>query len=71
MDENPVIEEKNASRKILTSPIILGQLLLASPVTQTTVGAAGGASALPATPTGYVQFMIGNTQYIFPYYAVS
>ena len=64
-------EESNAQREILPSPIILGQFVLASPTIQTTVGAAGGASALPATPTGYVQFMIGNTQYIFPYYAVA
>lgn len=37
--------------------------------TQTTVGAAGGASALPATPTGYLKFYLGATQYVFPYYA--
>lgn len=60
-----------SSRTILMSPLILGQLVLASPVTQTTVGSAGGATALPATPTGYVQFMIGNTQYVFPFYAIS
>lgn len=60
-----------AGRQVLTSPIILGQPIFASPTTQTTVGAAGGASALPATPTGYIQFMIGNTQYVFPFYAVA
>jgi hypothetical protein len=38
---------------------------------QTTVGAAGGASELPATPTGYQKFKIGTTEYVFPYYAVS
>lgn len=68
-DQETTPNEPN--RKILTSPIILGQLVLASPVTQTTVGAAGGASALPATPTGYLQLMIGNTQFVIPYYAVS
>ena len=39
--------------------------------TQTTVGAAGGASALPATPTGYTKIMIGGTEYVMPYYAQS
>jgi phage baseplate assembly protein gpV len=39
--------------------------------TQATVGAAGGASALPATPTGYAKFKIGDTEYVIPYYAVS
>jgi hypothetical protein len=37
--------------------------------TQTTVGAAGGASALPATPTGYVPVTIDGTEYVLPYYA--
>lgn len=37
--------------------------------TQTTVGAAGGASALPATPTGYVPITINGTEYVVPFYA--
>lgn len=37
--------------------------------TQSTVGAAGGASALPATPTGYLRFYVGTTEYVIPYYA--
>lgn len=37
--------------------------------TQTTVGAAGGASALPATPTGYLRFFLGATEFVVPYYA--
>lgn len=37
--------------------------------TQTTVGAAGGATALPATPTGYLQVTINGTEYVIPYYA--
>ncbi len=56
---------------ILTRPVILGDLTLASPTTQTTVGSAGGASALPATPTGYLTVMVGNTPFVVPYYAVS
>lgn len=39
--------------------------------TQTTVGAAGGATALPATPTGYIEITIGTTDYVVPYYAKS
>jgi hypothetical protein len=34
----------------------------------TTVGAAGGASALPATPVGYVTIAVGGTNYKMPYY---
>ena len=37
--------------------------------TQSTVGAAGGASALPATPSGYLRFFVGTTEYVIPYYA--
>lgn len=37
--------------------------------TQSTVGAAGGASALPATPSGYLRFFLGGTEYVIPYYA--
>ena len=39
--------------------------------TQTTVGAAGGASALPATPTGYHPITIDGVEYVIPYYAQS
>lgn len=39
--------------------------------TSATVGAAGGAAALPATPTGYLTVNIGGTAYKIPYYAAS
>jgi len=39
--------------------------------TQSTVGSAGGASALPATPSGYIEFKINGTAYVMPYYAKS
>lgn len=55
----------------ITRPIIIGDLTLASPTTQTTVGAAGAATALPANPTGYVVVMMGNTPVVMPYYAIS
>ena len=39
--------------------------------TQSTVGSAGAASALPATPSGYIEFKINGTAYVLPYYAKS
>lgn len=39
--------------------------------TQTTVGAAGGASALPATPSKYIEVTIDGTDYVIPVYAKS
>jgi len=35
---------------------------------QLTVGAAGGAAALPATPNGYLVFYLGTTKFVIPYY---
>lgn len=46
-------------------------LLNGTSQTQTTVGAAGGASALPATPSGYIKITVGGTDFCFPYYARS
>lgn len=63
-------EIKNV-RQTLIAPIIMGQIYMPSAETQTTVGAAGGASALPATPTGYLKVIIGDTEYGIPFYAVS
>ena len=37
--------------------------------TQTTVGAAGAASGLPAAPLGYLKGYVGSTQVVIPYYA--
>ena len=39
--------------------------------TQTTVGSAGGASALPGQPTGYMKIEVGGSAFVVPYYAVS
>lgn len=39
--------------------------------TQTTVGAAGGATALPGTPTGYHEIVVNGTSRIVPFYAKS
>jgi len=43
-------------------------LFTGSSQTASTVGAAGGASALPATPLGYLKATIGGTDVKFPYY---
>lgn len=37
--------------------------------THATVGSAGAADALPATPSGYVEIAIGGTVYVLPFYA--
>ncbi len=39
--------------------------------TQSTVGAAGGASSLPATPSSYIIIKINGTQFVIPAYAQS
>ena len=39
--------------------------------TQTTVGTAGTAAALPATPTGYTKAIVAGQQVVIPYYDVS
>ena len=39
--------------------------------TQTTVGNAGSATALPTTPTGYIPITIGSDTFVVPYYAAS
>jgi hypothetical protein len=56
-------------RPVLNMPQINGDITLASPTTETTVGAAGGASALPATPLGYIIINLGGTGSVkIPYY---
>lgn len=76
MEDPKIVDERQGQNSlslspILRRPILIGDLTLASPTTQTTVGGAGGASALPATPTGYLTVMVGNTPFVIPYYAVS
>ena len=38
---------------------------------QTTVGAAGAGTALPATPSGYIPMTIDGVEYVLPFYAKS
>lgn len=56
--------EINSNRLTLTNV----NVNLASIGTATTIGAAGGASALPATPLGYIIIEIAGTQRKIPYY---
>lgn len=70
MEENTE-DPKSMNSPLIIRPIILGDLTLASPTTQTTVGAAGGASALPATPLGYLLVQVGNSTVAIPYYNAS
>lgn len=62
--------ENAPNSPILKRPVIIGDLTLASPTTQTTIGANGAASALTANPVGYVTVMIGNSPFIVPYYNI-
>ena len=39
--------------------------------TQSTVGSAGGATALPGAPSGYLNIKISGVEYVIPYYAKS
>jgi hypothetical protein len=54
-----------------TGPIVPAGKRLIFADSQTTVGGAGGASALPATPVAYVRIQIGGTPYVIPAYAAS
>ena len=58
-------------RQTLVAPIIVGEIYMVAPETQTTIGAAGGATALPATPAGYFKIVLGDTEYAVPFYAAS
>ena len=58
--------------EVIGNQVVHGELSAAnldlkSP-SQTTVGSAGGASALPATPKGYVEIKIDGVVYVVPYY---
>ncbi len=56
--------------QILSRPIILGDLTLASPTTQTTIGANGSASAMP-TPLGYLLVQVGTATVAVAYFNAS
>jgi len=52
----------------ITAESVTTVTLTVTDTTQTTVGAAGGATALPATPTGYVPVTIDGVEYVIPFY---
>ncbi len=53
-----------------TGEITTGNIAFTSATTTSNVGSAGGASALPATPSGYIRISINGTPYKLPYYPV-
>ena len=55
-------------RNVAAASTSAGYLSIGS-TTQSSVGSAGGASALPATPSGYLKIYLASTQYVIPYYA--
>jgi hypothetical protein len=63
------LKMENSAANLLWAVTAAGLMKYISGNTATTVGAAGGASALPATPTGYLKIDIGGTEFKVPYYA--
>jgi hypothetical protein len=61
------ISSQNSNQNINLAPSGTGTLNLQIP-TQTTVGSAGSAAALPAQPTGYIEIQISGTPRIIPFY---
>lgn len=59
---------KNSGGTVLSAIDASGRFYAPTALTATTVGAAGGASALPATPTGYLLINVNGTQKKVPYY---
>lgn len=70
-NQQQAYQQQQKISPFLDRPIILGDLTLASPTTQTTVGAAGGATAQPATPLGYLLVQVGTTTVAVPYHSQS
>jgi hypothetical protein len=60
----------SAANLTSTGTTTVGTFNFSTTGTATTIGAAGGASALPATPLGYVIVKIGGTDRKIPFYNV-
>lgn len=58
----------NSSDTVLSGIDASGRFYAPTALTASTVGSAGGASALPATPTGYLLINVNGTQKKVPYY---
>lgn len=70
IDSGGKLNIQNVVLKQVAPTVGAGQVGLGS-TTQTTVGAAGGASALPATPSGYLILNIAGTNRVVAFYPVS
>jgi len=69
LDAN-TITTTNTNGDLGLNPNGTGTVDFSVPV-QTTVGSAGGASAVPAAPTTYMKIEVGGTAYVVPCFAVS
>ena len=69
LDAN-TITTTNANGDLGLNPNGTGTVDFSVPV-QTTVGSAGGAAAVPASPTTYMKIEVGGTAYVVPCFAVS
>ncbi len=66
-----IVQMQNNLGTVLSALDASGRFYAPTALTQSTVGAAGGASALPATPSGYLKVNINGTERIIPYYPAS
>ena len=64
------IASDDTNGNIILDPNGTGEVRL-NVTTQLTVGAAGAAAAVPATPTTYIQINVNGTTYVVPAFAVS
>jgi hypothetical protein len=64
------ISTANSNQDLTIDPSGTGTVNFTVPA-QSTVGAAGGASAVPATPDTYFKIKVNGTEYVVPAFAVS
>jgi hypothetical protein len=64
------ISTANSNQDLTIDPSGTGTVNLTVPA-QTTVGSAGGAAAVPASPTTYFKIKVNGTEYVVPAFAVS
>jgi hypothetical protein len=60
----------SAASATVSGTTTTGNISLTAASLSSTVGSAGAANALPATPAGYIQISINGTTYKLPYYSV-
>ena len=64
------ISTTNSNQDLTIDPSGTGTVNLTVPA-QATVGSAGGAAAVPASPTTYFKIKVNGTEYVVPAFAVS